>query len=678
MLKLEDKITQVSGIGPALEKKLKRLKIETAKDLLLYFPWYYEDIGQAQPIANLQIGQKAGIVGKIDLISSRRSFKRKLYITEALISDESGTIKAVWFNRKFLKNSLQAGDILSLAGKIEEKNGQLTISSPVYEKINQKKGQIHTAGIVPYYHLTAGLTHKQLRFLIKKIISLANVLDDWLPEDTKKRLNILDKSKAIEKIHFPKNFQELKEAKKRLAFEELFLRQLKSEKVFEKLSLLKANPIAFKEKATKEFVKQLPFTLTAEQKQATWEIIQDIKADKPMIRLLQGDVGSGKTVVAAIALLNLALNNQKSTKSPYQAIFMAPTEILAKQHFHTLQKLFKNWSIKIQLHTRSYKEKNYQSKNELADIIIGTQALLQDKSPVENPSLLIVDEQHRFGVNQRYEIIKKYQETTPHFLSMTATPIPRTLALSIYGHIGLSTIKNLPPGRQEVITKIVEDRDKEKMYQFITKKLEAGDQAFVICPLISPTDKLGARSVEEEIKSLKKIFPQFAIDKLHGKMRSQDKDKAMKKFLDNETKILVSTSVVEVGVDVPNATIMIIEGSERFGLAQLHQFRGRIGRGKKQSYCFLKASAEVKSKALERLEATKKYSKGSELAKEDLKLRGSGEIYGTMQSGFPELKFASLFDLELIKASQIEAKRLIKKDPRLLKSLKYFSDPLID
>ena len=680
MTKLEDKINKIPGIGPAIEKKLKRLKIISVSDLLLYFPWYYEDIGETKTISDLQIGEKVSIVGTIDIISSRRSFKRGLYITEALISDSSGTIKAIWFNRRFLKNTLLVGDKVSLAGKIEEKNGQLVISSPVYEKIIENKQQLHTSGIVPYYHLTSGITHKQLRLSVKKIIHLAKSLSDWLPAETKRNLHILEKYQAIEKIHFPRDFEDLKEAKKRLAFEELFLNQLKSQIVSEKISLLSSPAIVFNEEETKRFVKGLPFTLTKEQKQAAWEIINDISKTKPMLRLLQGDVGSGKTVVAAISLFNLAIGNRKKNKNiKQQAVLMAPTEILAKQHFNTLVEMFKDWPISIQLHTRSYKEKNSNSNSKnKSDIIIGTQALLQKKSPIENPALLIIDEQHRFGVNQRYEIIKNFEGKTPHFLSMTATPIPRTLALSIYGHIELSTINTLLPGRPEIITKIVKEEDKSKMYEFIREKIKNGDQAFVVCPLISPTDKLGSRSVEEEIKSLKKIFPNLSIDKLHGKLKSSEKDKAMRRFLEKESNILVSTSVVEVGVDVPNATIMIIEGPERFGLAQLHQFRGRIGRGKKQSYCFLNLNSQVKNKSLQRLEALKKHLKGSELAKEDLKLRGAGEVYGTEQSGFPELKFASLFDVELIKSSNEEAKKLLKKDPHFVKGLIKFSSPLVD
>ncbi len=676
MLNLNSKIIEISGIGKTIGLRLKKLGIENIKDLLLYFPWYYENIGEAKLLSNALIGEKNNLILKIDLIDGRRSFNRKLYITEALASDSSASVKITWFNQKFIEKNLKPGDIISLNGKLEEKNNQLRMNSPVYEKVSLSPEKIHTAGIIPYYHLTSNISHKQLRTLIKKIIPLAKNITDWLPKETKERLNILDKYLAIEKIHFPKNENDLKEAKKRLAFEELFIIQLKSQLIKKQYSALKARAIKFKKLETKKFVNNLPFELTLEQKKSAWEILTDLQKKTPMIRLLEGDVGSGKTIVALIAMLNVALNN-KDKKNKQQAILMAPTEILSKQHFNSIKKLLKDWPINISLYTRSYKENNFlvESLKDLkkADIVIGTQTLIQKKSPFSEPFLVIIDEQHRFGVKQRYELVKNFKKTSPHFLSMTATPIPRTLALSIYGHIKLSTIKNLPPGRQKIITKLINDEEKETMYSFIKEKIDKDEQVFVICPLINPTDKLGIKSVEEEIKNLKNIFPKITIDKLHGKMKSLEKDKVMEKFVSNKTKILVSTSIIEVGVDIPNATVMIIEEAERFGLAQLHQFRGRIGRGKKQSFCFLRIKKYQNEKAKNRLEALIKYNNGQQLAREDLELRGTGEIYGTSQSGFPELKFASLFNYELIKKAQKEAERIIKKDPAFLQDLNLIS-----
>ncbi|NCD00797.1 ATP-dependent DNA helicase RecG [bacterium] len=689
MLTLNSKINEISGIGKTIGLRLQKLGIETIEDLLLYLPWYHESAGDSKLLSNAEIDEKNNLILKIDLIDGRRSFNRKLYITEAFASDSSGEVKITWFNQKWLEKNLKPGDIISVNGKLEKKYGQLTMTSPIYEKISFNPEKIHTSGIIPYYHLTSNITQKQLRTLIRKIIPLAKNINDWLPKETKKNLNILDKGEAIEKIHFPKNEKDLKEAKKRLAFEELFLIQLKSQAIKKQYLNIKAKAIKFNEIETKKFVKNLPFELTNEQKKSAWEILTDLQKNTPMIRLLEGDVGSGKTIVALIAMFNASLNN-KNKKNKQQSILMAPTEILAKQHFNTIKELLKDWPINISLYTRSYKENNFltenikkenkkkklnKSKNEeisQTDIVIGTQALIQEKSPFKNPVLVVIDEQHRFGVKQRYELVKNYKKTSPHFLSMTATPIPRTLALSIYGHIKLSQIKHLPPGRQEIITKIVKKEDEEKIYSFIKEKMQNKEQVFVVCPLINPTDKLGVKSVEEEIKNLKKIFPKTTIDKLHGKMKSEEKDRIMEKFVKNKTKILVSTSVIEVGVDIPNATVMIIEGPERFGLAQLHQFRGRIGRGEKQSFCFLKTKNYQNEKTKTRLESLVKYNSGQHLAQIDLKLRGTGEIYGTSQSGFPEIKFASLFDYELIQQAQKEAEKIIKKDLTFLQGLKMF------
>lgn len=686
MINLNSSISQLKSVGKVISNKLFKLDIKTVEDLLYYFPWRYEDIGATKKISQLKIGETINIQGEIELIQNKRSFKKRLNITEALISDDSGTIKAVWFNQAYLSRNLKAGDNISLSGKLEEKNGQVILNSPVYEKINKNQELIHTQGIIPFYHLSAGITNKQLRQLLKQVLPLSKNLKDQLPLDTKRRLNLVDIKSAIEKIHFPKDKDDLKQAQKRLAFEELFELQIKSLNLKQELKNKKSPIISFNQKETKDFVSSLPFKLMPGQKQSAWEILQDIETEKPMTRLLQGDVGSGKTVVATIALLNSALSRQKNKTQDEQSLLMVPTEILAQQHYQTIQKLLKNFNIKISLYTRSFKESNFIAKENKeekeekekkqkktkkiedkeyfqADIIIGTHSLIQNDTPLEKPALVIIDEQHRFGVEQRQKLAKHEDNLSPHYLSLTATPIPRSLALSIYGHLDISSIKTIPKDRQNINTKVVSEKNKNKVHQFIKQRIENNEQVFVICPLVDPSDKLGVKSVKEEYKNLSEnVFPDIDIAFLHGKMKADEKTKIMQNFLSNKLKILVSTSVVEVGVDIKNATVMMIEDASRFGLAQLHQFRGRVGRSDKKSYCFLMLSEVSSTKSKERLKILENNNNGFKISKEDLKLRGSGEMHGTMQSGFPELKFASIFDLELIKKSQEEAKRCIKKD----------------
>ncbi|MBI4779509.1 ATP-dependent DNA helicase RecG [Candidatus Falkowbacteria bacterium] len=584
MLTLLTDTTKISRVGESTAKRLKKLGISTAQDLLFYFPFRYDDFTRLTPIAELQAGASASVIGRIELIQNKRSFRRRMNITEALITDGTETVKVIWFNQPFIARNLRVGDKVSLAGKVEDDYGGLVMMSPVYEKMQSPqpplsrginatpfiKGDkygppyqggnnaIHTQGLVPNYHLTANLTQKQIRFLIKQVINLASLVADWLPEEIKKSAKLINLSEAVKKIHFPKNNSDIKNARERLAFDELFLIQLQSQLVKKNLSLSRAYEIKFYESETKKFVDSLPFKLTDAQRQAAWEILRDLGKDRPMSRLLEGDVGSGKTIVVIIAMLNIALNNQ-------QAVLMVPTEILARQHYDTVFRLLKNFNVKVGLVTRSQKEisksqapmtkqtlnSNDQkiklnSKNivDESDIIIGTHTLIQEDVKFNNLALAVIDEQHRFGVEQRKTLLKKNnQELNPHLLSMTATPIPRSLALALYGDF--------------------------------------------ICPLIDISDKLGVKSVEEEYQKLDKtVFPELAIGKLHGKLKAGEKEKIMREFLDNKIKILVSTSVVEVGVDAPNASVIMIEGADRFGLAQSHQFRGRVGRSTHQSIVF--------------------------------------------------------------------------------------------
>lgn len=661
MLHLDSSLISLNRVGKTTSSLLKKLGLVTIQDLLFYLPFRYDDFSQTIPIDNLEPGQSVNISGTIELISNKKSPRRKMYITEALIADQSGTIKAIWFNQPFLTRSYHVGDEVSLAGKVSESYGQVSLVSPVIEKI-YSSGAIHTTGLVPNYHLTAGLTQKQIRFLIKEALSLIAAIPDWLPQDIRRRLNLISLGEAIKQAHFPTNLENINSARKRLIFTELFLRQIRSQIIKNELKSRQAPQLIFSETETKKFVASLPFVLTDSQRQAAWEILKDLAKGSPMSRLLSGDVGSGKTIVVIIALLNTALNKK-------QAALMVPTTILAKQHFNTISRFLKKYKFKISLLTNQSNKKERQEAL-TADIIIGTQALIQDKVSFPRLALAIVDEQHRFGVVQRQKILNfnNQDKITPHFLSLTATPIPRSLALAIYGDLDLSLLKQKPQGRKPILTKIVTDNQLALAYDFIQKQIKSGRQAFVICPLIDPSDKLGARSVKEEQARLnKEVFPDLKIGLLHGKLKAEAKEKVMADFLDGHIQILVATSVVEVGIDIPNATLMIIEGAERFGLAQLHQFRGRIGRSELQSYCFLLPSQEetTNKKAIERLRALTKHQDGLELAKIDLKLRGAGELYGTGQSGFLEIQTTSLFDYSDIKQAQTEAANLINKDPEL-------------
>ncbi len=723
MLELNTDITKINRVGVQTAKRLKKLGVETVEDLLYYFPFRYDDFSKITPIDNLKAGESANVVGQIELIQSKRSHRKRMSIVEALVSDDTESIKVIWFNQPFIAKNLRVGDKVSLAGKVEDDYGSFIMKSPIYEKIPQthlnppsppliKRGNIknppfikgggggfavHTQGFVPNYHLTANITQKQVRFLIKQVVGLAKEVKDWLPNEIEKNLKLLNLGDAISKIHFPKNKQDIDNARRRLAFNELFLIQAQSQLIRRDTLQCVAEKIKFLKKETKKFVDSLPFKLTDAQRKAAWEILQDIESPHPMSRLLEGDVGSGKTVVALMAILNTVLNKK-------QAVLMVPTEILAKQHYDSVINFFADFDIKVGLMTRSTRQgtwnkehgtkSNGLSKKKMTkaikggevDVIIGTHALIQETIEFKNLSLVIIDEQHRFGVEQRKMIIEKSgphpdpllskeREKMPHLLSMTATPIPRSLALALYGDLDISVIDEMPIGRKKILTKVVPEIKRKKVYDFIREKIKEGRQVFVICPLIDMSDKLGVKSVKEEFEKLdKKVFKDLNIGMLHGRMpargwsasggKATSKEQVMRDFLDNKIKILVSTSVVEVGVDVPNAAIMMIEGADRFGLAQLHQFRGRVGRSDHQSYCFLFTESDS-PKTLKRLQALVDNNDGFALAKMDLKFRGPGEVYGTMQKGFPELKMASLFDYELMKLAKSEAEKLIKKDENL-------------
>jgi len=726
MLELASPVTNIPAVGQVTLAKLKKLNINTCEDLLWHLPYKYDDFSHITPIDQIPVNAKVTVRGKIRLIQSRRSYKRRLNITEALVGDATGTVKCIWFNQPYLSKQLKIGQEILLAGVLKPSNYGWQLDNPTYEPVSGAR--LHTARLVPNYHLTGGLTSRLVRRLVYAAMPTVNTMPDWLPRSVLKKYSLLNLSTALKLVHFPTKTEDIKSARYRLAFDELLLLRLTALAAKKDYALKPAPVIPFSAR-TKQFVSNLPWTLTDDQKKSAWKIINDLAGAKPMNRLLQGDVGAGKTVVAGIAALNVI-------DAGFKVALLAPTEILAAQHFATLKKLFNNFPITIALFTRSQKnisQSDKVSKKNIVDdlakgkinFIVGTHALLTDNVAVPNLGLLIIDEQHRFGVEQRNWLIKK-SVTTPHLLSLSATPIPRSLALTIYGDLDISLIKELPKGRRPIKTEIVSEAGRAKAYQLIRTEVLADHRVFIICPLIAEGDTLGEKSVQEEKLRLEKnIFPDIAIGVLHGRMTGKEKNQALQNFAQGQTPILVSTTVVEVGIDVPNATVMAIEGAQNFGLAQLHQLRGRVGRSELPSYCLLMADGQDQdneaatglwfdfahhpelvegrlwyppllrrnppkhhpalplrvihrshsstalppwhlAKADKRLEALVKYQNGFDLAEQDLSQRGPGDLLGTSQSGWLPLKVASLANTGLIEIVRDAAGDILKTNPDFL------------
>ncbi len=859
IFKLQDSIEEIKGVGQKFLPKLKKLEIKIIKDLLWHFPFRYDDFSKISKIADVKINEPVVIQAIVKEIKIHRTWKRRMIIVDALIGDNTGNIGVVWFNQPFILNVLKKGTMANFAGKTVVSKNKIYLSNPVYEVIytqtntdytqtDTEDGQYesalspyeseslkHTGRLVPVYPETRGLTSKAIRFLIKPVLDNLEKLPELLPKEVIKENKFLEINQAIRYIHFPENFQQAQDAKKRFAFEDLFLLQLNNIK--QRLSLSREKSFSFKVDIDylKELISHLPFELTKAQKKTLWEILQDFQKSYPMNRLLQGDVGSGKTIVAGLAALMISKSSRFVLGK--QSAFMAPTEILAQQHYKTFLKFFPDFKGGIGLITSGEARIFYgdgleakAKKNELVKkiisgeikIIIGTHALIQKSVDFLDLAFVVVDEQHRFGISQRaklaaqtnidytrtyteennskdsellygdltYKIrgaifsVKKqlglghkesiYQKALeeefkklklsfekeksisitysgkkigiyrpdfivedkiileikalpfigrfeknqiwhylkgsnyelallvnfgrddidikrfiyndglyksvsspyksvnmPHFLSMSATPIPRTLSLTVFGDLDLSIIDELPKGRKEIITKIVAPANRNKAYQFLRDQIRKGRQVFVICPRIDPSEMNtnpfipDVRAVKEEYEKLsKKIFPDLNVAILHGKIKSKEKAETMKQFNNGAIDILVSTSVVEVGVDVPNASIMLIEGSERFGLAQLYQFRGRVGRGEYQSFCFLFTDSSSKA-THQRLRSLIDAKNGFELAEKDLAIRGPGQILGADQTGVPDLAMKAIQNPELIKSARQSAELIIKKDSEL-------------
>lgn len=672
-MELSTPIEKVFMVGPTYGKRLKKLGIETVEDLLYHFPFRYENYALVSKIGLVQPGETVTIKGRVEEIKNEYT-KHGKKIQKAKVSDETGIIEVVWYNQPFLVKVIPPGSHISLSGKVELFRHSLILNSPSYELLKEEKdtsAPIHTGRLVPIYSETYGVSSKWLRSRIAPLLKQCTPkIFEYLPDSIIKGSRLLTLPLAIEQIHFPISQKMAGEARIRLSFDELFLIQLASlkrkeewtrEVVGNKFQISK-----FKQEI-QQFFEKLPFLLTTAQRKAVGEILTDLAKVKPMNRLLEGDVGSGKTVVATAAMYVSYLNG-------YQSALMAPTEILAFQHFKTITFLLKPLGVKISLKTGSKKidTKPY------THIIVGTHALLSRKLEFQKLGLVVIDEQHRFGVEQR--ALLRQKGINPHLLTMTATPIPRTVALTLYGELDLSFLDEMPPGRQRVKTWVVPTEKRGAAYEWIRKQVKkTPQQAFIICPLIEESETLSTvRAATAEYRLLQKeIFPDLALGLLHGRMKTKEKDKVLQDFRDEKLDILVATPVVEVGIDIPTATIMMIEAAERFGLAQLHQLRGRVGRSEKQSYCLL--FTESDTKVLKRLKALETMHVGAELAELDLKLRGPGEIYGTRQHGIPNLKVASLTDLSLISKTRREAGQILKEDgslnkyPLLQEKLKKFT-----
>jgi ATP-dependent DNA helicase RecG len=657
---LEHPVTTLPGISDKSEARLARLGIATVRDLLLFFPRRYEDFSTITPIAFVRPGVKTTVRGRIYDIGAHRTRYKRMELTEAVLGDDSGTLRVVWFNQPWLVKNLRRGDEIFVAGEADL-NGGLVMKNPDHEKVSLRPQNV--ARLVPIYRETEGLTSKWLRPKIESVLPLADELEEFLPAELLERRGFLPRANAVQQVHFPESSRALDRARQRLSFEEMFLLQLAGQMAKRARKALTAHRIPFDEVSARGFVRALPFRLTNAQRLAAWQILQDIARPQPMNRLLEGDVGSGKTVVAGMAIHHVA-------RAGFQSVLLAPTEILARQHADVIHSLLEPFQVEVGLlvgSTPMVARKPMLAR--LADgqlpVLVGTHALIEEGVQFKDLALTVVDEQHRFGVGQRLAVRQK-SERTPHFLSMTATPIPRTLGLTLFGDLDISILGEMPPDRRPVKTSLVPPQKRADAYTFIRKQVNAGRQVFVICPLIQESDKLGVRSATQELEKLQRdVFPELAsrIALLHGRLKPADKEKVMARFQQGDVAILVSTSVVEVGIDIPNATVMMIEGADRFGLAQLHQFRGRVGRGAEDSWCLLFTDAEDPT-SLKRLHAVVTHGSGFDLAEIDLELRGWGDLAGYRQHG-KDFKMASLLDAALISDAQSEAVRLLDGDPTL-------------
>ncbi|OPJ56919.1 ATP-dependent DNA helicase RecG [Alkalithermobacter paradoxus] len=657
---IKNSLQYFKGIGPKKYKKLNKLGIYTIADCIYYFPRQYEDKSKFKKIFELKDEEKISIEGIIVGFESSK-IKDKMTISKISVQDDTGVVKLVFFNQSYILNNFDKGDKIIAYGKVKREFGKIEMLSPEIELGTKESGK-YIGKITPIYQLTYGITNKELSNIIKSVISgLGEEIKEYLPSDLIAKNKLCSIDFAIRNIHSPENMNNLKIALYRLVFEEFLLLQLglfylKSGSINKKgISMRKSERLY-------EVINSLPFSLTKAQNKALNDILEDMKSDTVMNRLVQGDVGSGKTVVALLGLANCVLNG-------YQGAMMAPTEILAQQHYSSLSEILSKFDIKVDILVGSLTKKQKELALEKVkcgetDILVGTHALIEDNVEFKNLALVITDEQHRFGVTQRNKLSSKGQN--PDVLVMTATPIPRTLALILYGDLDISIIDELPPGRQKIDTFAVPKEKRDRAYSFVRSQVELGRQVYIVCPLVEESEVIEAKAATELLEELRvNYFSDLRLGLLHGKMKPSEKDEIMKEFKSGNIDILISTTVIEVGVNVPNATLMIIENAERFGLAQLHQLRGRVGRGEHKSYCILIYGSKNEI-SLERMKIMEQSTDGFKISEKDLQLRGPGEFFGTRQHGIPELKIANIFKhMKILKEVQKECKLIILEDPKL-------------
>jgi len=651
-------LEKVKGIGSKTGEQFAIAGIHTVDDLINFLPRAYEDFSHVTLISDIKPG-KATIKARCEKIATR-PVRRGLRITTATLADDSGKLQAVWFNQPYRETQLKSGEEFYFSGEFEFNYNRYQLTNPSAETI--KDMPVQTDRILPVYRSIKGLKTTLVRKILAELRPLITMMPETLPEDIIISEKLMSRSRALLAMHFPETVEDADRARERLAFEELFQLLLASQLNRQENAKLVGWDIPFEQPVVADFVKRLPFELTSAQRIAAWEIIQDLERQTPMNRLLQGDVGSGKTVVAGLVACQVA-------HAGFQTAIMAPTEILANQHAETLNKLLQPLNISVGLLTggvkgKARKELYEKIENGEVDVVVGTHALIQETVKFKKLGFVVIDEQHRFGVEQRQHLLKK-SEYMPHLLAMTATPIPRSLALTVYGELDISILNELPKGRKPIATKIWSPNSRKQLYEKIDEELELGRQSYVICSLIEENSENEIRSVQAEYKKLQNsIFKHRRIGLLHGKLKPEEKDAVMRQFSNKEIDILVSTTVVEVGVDVPNATVIVIEDADRFGLSQLHQLRGRVGRSIYQSYCYLVTSTSAKPSV--RLKAIEKSNDGFYLAEVDLKLRGPGEIYGRAQHGALNLQIATLADTKLIARAQKQAKLFVSSGSNLL------------
>ena len=658
-MNLNQSIQYIKGVGPARVQQLNKLGIYTLNDAITFFPRTYEDRGVYRKIGELINGEVATFKGMVTSRVSESRIRKGMTIYKLIVRDETGSVILTWFNQPYIKNSFTVGKEYSFYGKVTGGLGRIEVQNPIFEAYGENK---NTGKIIPIYPLTHGITQNVIRGIIENAIKLVdNTLEETLPINIREKYNLCEINYATYNIHFPKVLNDFEISRYRIAFEELFMLQMGLFQLKEKANKDYIG-ISFDKKVNiKELTDTFPYSLTNAQNRVWSEIEHDMESESSMNRLVQGDVGSGKTVVAMMAMY-------KAVKNGYQAAMMAPTAILARQHYNNISKFLEQFGISCALFTSELTKKQKEVlleklKNNEIDIAIGTHALLEENVEFNNLGLVITDEQHRFGVRQRGILSSKGNKVDT--LVMTATPIPRTLAIILYGDLDISIIDELPPGRKKIDTYAVKKDMETRVNGFIKKEIDAGRQAYIICPLVEESETTDLKSVTEQYEYYKEIFKGYNVAILHGKMKNKDKIEIMEKYKNNEINVLISTTVVEVGVDVPNATLMVIENAERFGLAQLHQLRGRVGRGQYKSYCILKYSGNSEV-IKERMQIMQQSNDGFVISEKDLELRGPGDFFGTLQHGVPEFKVANLYtDIKIMKKAQEAVKEIMTTDPLL-------------